>query len=38
VVVSFEHGNEPPGCIKAGTSLTGSAYCEILKKESDPWN
>jgi hypothetical protein len=35
---SCEHGNEPSGSIKGGEFLDKLSDCQLLKKDSDPWN
>jgi hypothetical protein len=33
-----EHGNEPLGSIKGGEFLDYLSNCQLLKKDSAPWN
>jgi hypothetical protein len=33
-----EHGNEPSGSIKGGEFLDQLNDCQLLKKDSGPWN
>jgi hypothetical protein len=38
VAGSCEHGNEPSGSIKGGEFLDQLSDCQLLKKDSAPWN
>jgi hypothetical protein len=38
VTCSFERGNEPSGSINGGEFVGYLSDCQLLKKDSAPWN